>query len=95
MTPPFVDPAAVTPREIVALALGTILGAILNSRREPFRRACCVEKTRQLKEYPRLRTMPDGAEKCPDCNEPRNGGLIGVHECPPRRDPEPPYYAPC
>lgn len=31
-----------TPRELVALAVGVILGAFLNARIEPCRRACCL-----------------------------------------------------
>lgn len=32
-----------TPREIVALALGTVIGAFMNGRKEPCRRACCMD----------------------------------------------------
>ena len=33
-----------SPREIIAVAVGVLIGAFLNARREPCRKACCVDE---------------------------------------------------
>ena len=55
-----------TPRDLLVLAIGVLVGALLNGRREVCRRACCVTEARRQRwregedvaEGPRVRSEP-------------------------------------